>query len=155
MTLVGHFLGAEGRRARFAPDLAESVAWGDARYRDIMDLAMKTVDARGIARPEIAVPEPFDGTAPEEVSLEGFGAVLFAGGFRPDYRSWLPWTDAFDASGFPIQVDGASSVVDGLFFVGTASTDNIFGGGLAPTARGGSQTVTSPHWCSSPDRVRS
>ncbi|MEO8461976.1 MAG: NAD(P)-binding domain-containing protein [Chloroflexota bacterium] len=119
VALAGRFLGADGRRARFAPDLAESVAWGDARYHDIMALAVKTADARGIARPEIAVPEPFDGAAQEEVSLEGFGAVLFAGGFRPDYRSWLPWTDAFDASGFPIQIDGASSVVDGLFFVGT------------------------------------
>lgn len=31
----------------------------------------------------------------------------------------------------------------GLFFVGTASTDNIFKGGLATTARGGRQTVTA------------
>ena len=30
-----------------------------------------------------------------------------------------PWADAFDGLGFPIQLDGASTVVDGLFFVGT------------------------------------
>jgi hypothetical protein len=40
------------------------------------------------------------------------------GGFRPDYRSWLPWEDAFDDLGFSIQADGASTVVDGLYFVG-------------------------------------
>jgi putative flavoprotein involved in K+ transport len=80
---------------------------------------VRAADERGLARPEISDPEPFDGAAPEEISLDGFGAVVFAGGFRPDYRSWLPWADAFDELGFPIQVDGASTVVDGLFFVGT------------------------------------
>jgi hypothetical protein len=30
ITLLGHFLGAEGRHARFAPDLDASVAWGGA-----------------------------------------------------------------------------------------------------------------------------
>ena len=119
VTLVGHFLGAAGQEARFAPDLAETVAWGDARYREIMAQVLRVADERGLPRPEIPEPAPFDGAAPERVSLDGFGAVVFAGGFRPDFRSWLPWPDAFDDLGFPIQVDGASSVVDGLFFVGT------------------------------------
>ena len=119
VTLVGHFLGAAGHEARFAPDLAETVAWGDARYRDLMGLLLRTADERGLPRPEIAEPGPFDAAAPERISLDGFGAVVFAGGFRPDYRSWLPWPDAFDEMGFPVQVDGASTVVDGLFFVGT------------------------------------
>jgi putative flavoprotein involved in K+ transport len=119
VTLVGHFLGAAGPEARFAPDLAETVAWGDARHREIMAQVLRVADERGLPRPEIAEPAPFDGAAPERVSLDGFGAVVFAGGFRPDFRSWLPWADAFDELGFPIQVDGASTVVDGLFFVGT------------------------------------
>jgi putative flavoprotein involved in K+ transport len=119
VTLVGHFLGAAGHQARFAPDLAETVAWGDARYRELMGLMLRTADERGLPRPEAADPEPFDGAALEEVSLDGFGAVVFAGGFRPDFRSWLPWADAFDELGFPIQLDGASTVIDGLFFVGT------------------------------------
>jgi putative flavoprotein involved in K+ transport len=50
--------------------------------------------------------------------LEGFGAIVFAGGFRPSYQSWLHWPDAFDEMGFPIQTDGASTVVGGLYFVG-------------------------------------
>jgi putative flavoprotein involved in K+ transport len=119
VTLAGHFLGAVGREARFAPDLAESVAWGDARNRDLMALFRRAAGERGLPWPEVAEAEPFDGAAPERVTLDGFGAVVFAGGFRPAYRSWLPWTDAFDEMGFPIQVDGASTVVDGLYFVGT------------------------------------
>ncbi len=119
VTLVGHFLGAAGGEARFAADLAETAAWGDARNRELMELLKRTADERGLPRPEVADLEPFDGAAPEQVSLDGFGAVLFAGGFRPDFRSWLPWPEAFDEHGFPIQVDGASTVIDGLFFVGT------------------------------------
>ena len=41
VTLVGRFLGAEDGAARFAPDLAESVAWGDERYRQLADLFRK------------------------------------------------------------------------------------------------------------------
>jgi len=119
VTLVGHFLGAGGREARFAPDLADTVAWGDAWHLERVDSIHRTADELGLARPEIADPEPFDGAAPEQLSLDGFGAVIFAGGFRPGFRSWLPWADAFDDMGFPIQLDGASTVVDGLFFVGT------------------------------------
>jgi putative flavoprotein involved in K+ transport len=119
VTLVGHFLGAAGHEARFAPDLADSVAWGDARHDELRALLFRTADERGLSRPEIPDPEPFDPTAPEHVSLDGFGAVVFTGGFRPDFRSWLPWEDAFDDLGFPIQTDGASTVVDGLYFCGT------------------------------------
>jgi len=118
VTLVGHFLGADGDDARFAQDLAETVAWGDARYRELMQLFQRTASERGLPRPEALQPERFDGRAPEVISLAGFGAVIFAGGFRPDYRSWLPWPAAFDDLGFPIQTDGASTVVDGLYFVG-------------------------------------
>jgi putative flavoprotein involved in K+ transport len=83
-----------------------------------MALILRTADRHGLPRPEIVEPEPFDAAAPEELPLAGFGSAVFTGGFRPDYRSWLPWTAAFDEMGFPVQVDGASSVVDGLFFVG-------------------------------------
>jgi putative flavoprotein involved in K+ transport len=55
---------------------------------------------------------------PDKVDLSTFGMVLFAAGFRPDFRSWLPWPDAFDDQGFPLQRDGTSTVVDKLHFVG-------------------------------------
>ncbi|MGZ6299850.1 MAG: MSMEG_0569 family flavin-dependent oxidoreductase, partial [Candidatus Limnocylindria bacterium] len=63
-------------------------------------------------------PEPFDPTSPDHISLDGFGAVIFAGGFRPMYQAWLPWPEAFDELGFPIHYNGASTVVPGLYFVG-------------------------------------
>jgi putative flavoprotein involved in K+ transport len=118
VTLLGHFLGADGRRARFAPDLGESVAWGDERNAQLMDLARKLVAERGLPSPEIPEPEPFSGEAPEELDLHGFGAVVFAGGFRPDYESWVSLPGAFDELGFPIHEEGASTVAPGLYFVG-------------------------------------
>jgi putative flavoprotein involved in K+ transport len=118
VTLVGHFLGADEAGARFAPDLAETMAWGDARYRDLAHLFSRTATDRGLPQPHLPEPEPFDGAAPTLIPLAGIGAVIFAGGFRPDYQSWLPWPAAFDSLGFPIQADGASTIVDGLHFVG-------------------------------------
>ena len=118
VTLLGHFLGADGRRARFAPDLAQSVAWGDERNAQLMDLVRRTASERGLAQPEIAEPEPFGTDAPEELDLSGFGAVLFAGGFRPSYESWVHIPGAFDDLGFPIHREGASAAASGLYFVG-------------------------------------
>ena len=118
VTLLGHFLGADGRRARFAPDLGDSVAWGDERNAQLMDLVRKLVVERGLPSPEIPEPEPFSGEAPQELDLHGFGAAVFAGGFRPDYESWVSLPGAFDELGFPIHEEGASSVAPGLYFVG-------------------------------------
>jgi putative flavoprotein involved in K+ transport len=118
VTLLGHFLGADGRFVGFAPDLAESVAWGDQRRGEFMALVRKLAGDGGFPPPEIEEPEPFDGSAPERLSLDGFGAVIFAGGFRPDYTSWLHFPEAFDSLGFPLQVDGASTSVPGLYFAG-------------------------------------
>jgi putative flavoprotein involved in K+ transport len=118
VTLTGHFLGAGDGEVRFAPDLGGSVAWGDERYGQLMDLVRRHVAERALEPPDIADPEPFDGRAPERLLLGEFGVVVFAGGFRPDYRSWVQWPEAFDDLGFPIHHDGASTVVDGLYFVG-------------------------------------
>lgn len=118
VVLAGHFLGSDGVRGRFAPDLEGTVAWGDARYRQLMDLFRRLVVERGLKPIEMLAPRPFVGSGPSEIDLAGFGAVIFASGFRPDFRSWLPWPNAFDDGGFPIQVDGASTTIPGLYFVG-------------------------------------
>ena len=118
VTLLGHFLGADGRRARFAPDLDESVAWGDGRTARLMDLVRKLAAERGLPAPDIPEPEPFNADALEELNLSGFGAVVFAGGFRPDYASWVRVPGAFDEFGFPLHHEGASTAVRGLYFVG-------------------------------------
>jgi Pyridine nucleotide-disulphide oxidoreductase len=118
VTLTGHFEGAGDGVVRFADDLAASLTWGDAAYVELMGALQKTATELGMPKPVIEDPVPFDDAAPERVPLAGLGSVIFAGGFRPDYRSWLPWQDAFDDLGFPIQTGGASTVVDGLYFVG-------------------------------------
>ena len=53
------------------------------------------------------------------MDLEGLGAAIFTAGYRPDYERWVHFPNAFDELGFPIQQDGASSVVPGLYFLGT------------------------------------
>ncbi len=118
VTLLGHLLGASGGHARFTPDLGASVAWGDQRNAELMDRVRKVVAERGLPRPEISEPEPFNADAPEDIPLRGFGAVVFAAGFRPDYESWVHFPGAFDEFGFPIHNEGASIAAPGLYFVG-------------------------------------
>jgi putative flavoprotein involved in K+ transport len=119
VTLTGHFLGAEAGRARFAPDLAENVAWGDERFGQLREWIMSFCARTGIDAPEIPTPPPVDASsAPVELDLRRFGAVIFAGGFRPDYGTWVNVPGAFDDMGFPIHHDGESTVAPGLHFVG-------------------------------------
>jgi putative flavoprotein involved in K+ transport len=68
--------------------------------------------------PEMPDPAPLAVDTPEQIDLAGFGAVIFAVGFRPDYGSWVNIPDAFDEFGFPVQNEGASTVASGLYFVG-------------------------------------
>jgi putative flavoprotein involved in K+ transport len=118
VTLAGHFLGARDRKALFAPDLDQSVAWGDERYLQFRGLVDNLVSTQGLKPAALADPEPFTSSPPNSIDLGDLGSVIFAAGFRPDYRSWLPWPDAFDTWGFPDTQDGASTVVPGLYFVG-------------------------------------
>jgi putative flavoprotein involved in K+ transport len=118
VTLLGRITGVEGRHARFAADLGESVAWGDERLTQFMDRLLELVHERGLPPPELPEPEPFDPHAPEELDLSAFGTVLFAGGYRPDYTSWVRVPGAFDEHGFPVHQEGESMVAPGLHFVG-------------------------------------
>jgi len=118
VTLLGHFLGAEGQRGLFAADLGESVAFGDQRNGKLVDGFRKAAARLGLPEPEVPEPDPIDLDAPELVDLSGLGAVVFAGGFRPDYASWVHCAGAFDELGFPIHEEGASTVAPGLYFVG-------------------------------------
>ena len=89
----------------------------DERNAQLMDLWRKLASERNLDV-TIDEPKPFEVVAPEAVGLSELGAVIFAGGFRPDYSSWLTWAEAFDEHGFPIHEEGASTVVPGLYFVG-------------------------------------
>jgi len=118
VTLAGRFLGADGGRARFADDLAESVAWGDERYRQFAGLVHGLAAERGLGPIALGEPPRFEAKPPRHLDLATVGAVVFTCGFRPDYSSWLPWPEAFDDLGFPVHDDGASRAVPGLYFVG-------------------------------------
>lgn len=118
VTLLGHFVDADSTHVRCATDLADTVAWADQRHAQLMDLCSKLAAQRGLPPPQIAAPQPFACDAPEHVELDRLGAVIFAGGFRPDYGSWVRFPGAFDDLGFPIQDEGASTVATGLYFIG-------------------------------------
>jgi putative flavoprotein involved in K+ transport len=118
VNMLGHLTGVEDGVAYFAPDLAESVAFGDARYADICGLIRKSCAARGVKPPEMPPPAPFTSNPQERVKLDGFGAAVFTSGFRPDYSRWVKFPSAFDEMGFPVQQEGSSTVVDGLHFMG-------------------------------------
>jgi putative flavoprotein involved in K+ transport len=118
VTLLGHFAGADGRDARFAPDLAATVAWGDERNDLIMGLVDKVAAQRGMPAPEIPERAPIDTRAPEYVDLTGFGAAIFTAGFRPDYGTWVRCPGAFDPHGFPLHDECASTATNGLYFTG-------------------------------------
>ena len=134
VTLAGHFLGMENGLARFAPDLPESAAWGDARHRELMGLMQRFAAEQGLDLPPVDEPAPLVARGPEWLDISGFAVVIFAGGFRPGFSKWFPRPEAFDDLGFPLQVDGASTVVPGLFFVGvhfqrTRKSSLLFGVG--------------------------
>jgi putative flavoprotein involved in K+ transport len=115
--LLGRLAGVEGHRASFADDLADSVAFGDARYADIRKLLTEQLPTKGITAPALPDPPPFHADPPLELDLNGFGAVIVTSGFRPGYGQWVRFP-AFDAMGFPLTDNGASTVVPGLFFCG-------------------------------------
>jgi putative flavoprotein involved in K+ transport len=117
VTLAGRFLGAEDGHLYFAPDLADSVAFGDARYAELRTLIHEHCARVGLDAPELPDPPPFDPTAPERLTADAFGVVLHTSGFRPGYASWMH-VDAFDELGFPVQENGASPSTPGLYFCG-------------------------------------
>jgi putative flavoprotein involved in K+ transport len=118
VTLLGHLRGADEKRAYFGADLADCVAFGDARYREICNLVRAHCDRTGIPHPDLPEPEPFQAQDPDSLDLDRVGSVIFTSGFRPDYASWVRIPGAFDEWGFPIHFDCQSAVAPGLFFVG-------------------------------------
>jgi putative flavoprotein involved in K+ transport len=118
VSLEGHFAGVEDGTAHFAADLAESVAFGDARYADLRDLIAASCERRGQRVPDLPEPPPFAARTSGPLDLGHLSTVVFTCGYRPDYRSWVDFPEAFDDLGFPVQHDGSSTVVSGLHFMG-------------------------------------
>jgi putative flavoprotein involved in K+ transport len=116
--LLGHLEGASGHRARFADDLAASVAWGDERYTGLVKLFRELATERGLPDPGLPDAEPFRAEPSREIDLSGFGAIVHAAGYRPDHARWVHVPGAFDELGYPLHRDGASTAAPGLWFAG-------------------------------------
>ncbi len=114
VTLAGRLTGFEGSIATFADDLAESVAFGDARFVEACRLI---VDRFGDAAPPFPEVPPFVCRPPTTLDLDDFGSVILTTGFRPDY-SWLTDLPVLDDLGFPVVDENLATAVPGLHFCG-------------------------------------
>ena len=110
------------------------MAFGDARYSDVVKVMREQLPGRGFPIPQIPPVPPFDpGDPPIELDLAGFAAVIFTSGFRPDYTRWVK-LPAFDEMGFPVAPDGIATDLPGLYFCGvhflrTRKSSLVFGVG--------------------------
>ncbi|WP_034809701.1 flavin-containing monooxygenase [Intrasporangium oryzae] len=116
--LGGRVAAVDDGAVRLAPDLRDSLAFGDAGYRRIRDLLVEGCHATGREVPEVPEPAAFDPAPVERVPLRGIGAVVAATGFRSRYTEWIDVPGLVDEQGFPVHADGESAVAPGLHFVG-------------------------------------
>lgn len=117
VTLMGHFTGADDLTAYFAPDLRASIAFGDQAYQRFANLIRGVSEEREIPVDDLEPPPAWERDGPERLDLSGFGAVVVASGFRPDYR-WMELPETLDPLGFPIQDASGNGVLSGLHFLG-------------------------------------
>jgi putative flavoprotein involved in K+ transport len=123
MTLVGRSESFADGVMRFATDLADNIAQGDANYLSVLDEADAYVTRNGLdlpAEPQARDigPDPACMTNPIlELNLAqaGITSIIWATGFALDY-SWLQ-VDAFDATGKPRHQRGVSTE-PGIYFLG-------------------------------------
>jgi putative flavoprotein involved in K+ transport len=123
ITLLGRADGFADGAMRFAPDLADNLARGDASYLSLLDAADAYVAREGLDLPEEPaarsfLPEPGCVTDPIldlDVRDAGITAIVWATGFALDF-GWLK-VEAFDARGAPAHRQGISEV-PGLYFLG-------------------------------------
>lgn len=123
ITLVGRAEGFAGGVMRFAPDVAENIAKGDADYLAVLDAADAYVRRNGLDLPEepearVIGPDPECLTHPIrslDLAAEGIGAIIWATGYAQDF-GWLK-VDAVDEKGAPRHQRGISAE-PGVYFLG-------------------------------------
>lgn len=123
ITLVGRTDSYANGKVSFAPDLAESLANGDASLRSLLDEADAYVARNGLDLPDDpearkVEPDPDCVTHPIaelDLAAAGIASVIWATGYTVDY-SWLQ-VDAFDENGRPKHQRGVS-VEPGIYFLG-------------------------------------
>ena len=123
ITLLGRVTAGRDGVIAIAPDLAESIANGDAAYATFLGVVDDFVRARGLDYPDdlaarAQLPDPPCLTEPLrqlDLSAEGINAVIWATGYGLD----LGWIEipVLDANGDPRHRHGVSEV-PGLYFLG-------------------------------------
>ena len=116
--LGGHLAGVDDGAVRLVPDVAESIAAGDAAYVMLRGLVLDLCETTGAEAPDLADPTPLEPARLEAVPLRELGAVVVAAGFRTRYTQWIEIPDVVDELGFPVHHDGESLVAPDLHFVG-------------------------------------
>jgi putative flavoprotein involved in K+ transport len=123
MTLLGRTVDFADGTMRFAPDLADNIAAGDANYLSVLDEADAFIARNRLDLPEepearIIGPNPDcvrDPILALDLADAGVETILWATGFTNDF-SWLK-VDAFDERGRPRHQRGVSSE-PGIYFLG-------------------------------------
>ncbi|TDP31886.1 flavin-containing monooxygenase [Nocardia ignorata] len=121
--LVGRAESYDDGVLRFAPDLADNIAAGDANYLELLDQADAWAERNNADLPEepearVLGPDPasvIDPILELDLAAVGITSIVWATGFATDY-SWLK-VDAFDENGRPEHRRGVSAE-PGLYFVG-------------------------------------
>jgi len=122
VTLLGRLAAAREGVIAFAPDLADSLAGGDATYAAFLELADSHIERHGLNMPQdpvarAALPDPPCLTAVRQldVSAAGITSVIWATGYGVDFG----WIDlpVLNAQGEPVHRRGITDI-PGLYFLG-------------------------------------
>jgi putative flavoprotein involved in K+ transport len=121
--LTGRAVSYDDGTMRFAPDLGDNIARGDANYRSLLEEADAYIERNGLDLPEEPDahrlgPGPDCVTSPVlelDLARAAVTSVVWATGFAVDY-GWLN-VNAFDENGKPRHQRGVSSE-PGVYFLG-------------------------------------
>jgi len=121
--LLGHVKGAHDGWLDIAPDLAASLAHGDAAYTGFLDMVDAHIERNGLDIPHdrtarAKLPDPPYLVEPLlrlNLRAAGIGAVIWATGYGFDF-SWID-VPVLDARGEPLHRRGVTDV-PGLYFLG-------------------------------------
>ena len=119
MRLYGRLTAVEAGRLSFAPTLEEYLDHADSVMESIKTDIDRYIGSAGIDAPTETRYKPVwrPETEPDALDLaaEGISSVVWATGFRPDYR-WVE-VGVFDGRGYPTHRAGETDV-PGLYFLG-------------------------------------
>jgi putative flavoprotein involved in K+ transport len=123
VTLLGRMQAAHHGTTNFAPDLADSLAYGDASYAVFLGMMDAHAERHGVRMPEdpaarAVLPDPPCLAEPMlrlDLRAAGIGAVVWATGYGFDFG----WIDipVLNARGEPVHRGGITDV-PGMYFLG-------------------------------------